>query len=76
MTALAVSPGLSARSSTASLVIDAVMTIPLPTSIFTVAVVCPRRTSSTRQGKTFRALNLIAKLFLKKRQVYAFPSQN
>src|ERR1700691_3751812 len=48
MIAATASPGLSARSSTASLVIDAVTITPLPMSMRTWAVVWPFRASITR----------------------------
>src|SRR5580658_3562860 len=60
MTAIASSPILRPRSSTASLVIDEVITTPLPISIRTCAVVWPFCTATTLPLIWFRALSFIS----------------
>src|SRR5262244_252874 len=56
ITAYAGSPAFRPSSSTASLVMDEVMMVPPPTSIFTWAVVAPRFTSRILPLMMFRAL--------------------
>ena len=60
MIADAASPTLSASSSTASLVIDAVITAPPAISIRTCDVVAPRLTSTTLPARTLRAESFMA----------------
>ena len=59
MTALAGLPTASPRSSTASLVIEAVITAPDPISIFTWAVVAPMVIAITLPASTLRAESFI-----------------
>src|SRR5262244_3482893 len=64
ITAYAGSPAFRPSSSTASLVMDEVMMVPPPTSIFTWAVVAPRFTSRILPLMIFRALRRMLVSFL------------